>query len=802
MRIALFWDFYGPYHFARLDGALAAARAEGHVVSAIELAEKSSTYAWARERQPPGCSFTTLFPGETAEQISSRRVFLAMRRHLQANPVDVLFVPSYWPGYVFAATLAARSSGARVVIMAESHYATGRNNGMLVAVKRLLVGLYSSAMVGGSAQRSFFRYLGMPETHIVDGYDVVDNDYFSNNAIATRNHAERIRAELNLPSKYILSLGRFVAKKNLDTVLEGYAKMVNAGRSAGRELVFVGAGPLRSKLVDLAHELRLDVVHHDETGAVFSAYSGPERRRNRGAISGGRRHEDRLAEREPGKSLGVVHFYPFAQIDKTPVFYALAECFTLASRFEEWGLVVNESMASGCPVIVSRVVGCSHDLVENGKTGFRFNPDNSDELAWYLGQICESPQMRADMAEAAHKRIAEWGPARFGENAIVAAKAALQARKGTPAGAEHEKTVILLQTSFPDYRIPVYTGISKSFGGQFKLYTGMEYFTPDVRTCAEFRPWIIMVKNSFLAGRRFLWQGDAVSDVLGAEVAIMELNPRILSNWLILFTRALWARPTILWGHAWGRDGESSTRNLLRLLMMRGATSVITYTNSQKAQLKAVLPKMHISAAPNSSVRRIDCIADISPPDQLTMILYVGRLNAAKNPMLLLDGFSMALGRLPSHIKLCYVGTGVERAGLEARVQELGLGGRVEFRGHIHDRHILRSLYRASFCAVSPGYVGLSAIQSFSFGVPMLIADKENHAPEIEACKQGINSVFFRSSNAADLADHLVLLWAERDIWMERRSAIAGWVAGHYSTDAMVDVFTSEIRRLQLAVNV
>jgi glycosyltransferase involved in cell wall biosynthesis len=682
---------------------------------------------------------------------------------------DVLCVPSYWPGYVFAATLAARSCGVKVVIMAESHYATGRNDGFMVLIKRILVRQYASAMVGGSAQRSFFRYLGMPESHIFDGYDVVNNEYFAIQADVARKNDAALRKQLRLPKRFILSLGRFVTKKNLPILIRAYESASRHGKIEGVHLVFVGSGYQKEDLVLLTAQLGLPVYDLEDNAG-----------------------EESIAEQPYG-----VHFHPFAQIEQTPIYYALAECFVLPSRSEEWGLVVNEAMACACPVVVSRLVGCSFDLVEQGVTGFRFSPDNADELAWYLEAICEKSVLREAMSVAARRHVFEWGPARFGRNMILSALATKFPKLVRASTDDNEGLIVLLQTSFPDYRVPVYDGLSRELGARFRLYTGMEYFTPDVRTCSEFRSWIVVVKNLFLLDRKFLWQGDALTEVLAADIAILELNPRILSNWLILFTRGIWDRPTILWGHAWGREGDRSYRNLLRLLMMRAASAVITYTKGQKEQLARILPDMPIVAAPNSSVCRSDVMADVpNSLDALDTVIYVGRLNPTKKPGLLLEAFIKALPQMPRHVRLCFVGSGDELPKLTARTQQAGLNGRVIFKGHVNDRQILRSLYARAFTSVSPGYVGLSAIQSFSFGVPMVIADKENHAPEIEACVASENSVFFTANDSDALAKTLVGMWEDRMTWCARRGKIAHCTAQNYSTDTMVAAFVKTVRGL------
>jgi glycosyltransferase involved in cell wall biosynthesis len=83
------------------------------------------------------------------------------------------------------------------------------------------------------------------------------------------------------------------------------------------------------------------------------------------------------------ENCGTVFFYGFRQIEENPVFYALAEAFVLPSLKEEWGLVVNEAMAAGLPVIVSHTAGCAEDLLPaSGQVtsdGWRVTSKNADD---------------------------------------------------------------------------------------------------------------------------------------------------------------------------------------------------------------------------------------------------------------------------------------------------------------------------------------------------------------------------------------------------------------------------------------
>jgi glycosyltransferase involved in cell wall biosynthesis len=695
-----------------------------------------------------------------------------MRRYLKLNRIQVLFAPSYWPITSLASALAAKSVGSRLVFMTDSHLASGRNDGLLMMFKGGLLKLYDSALVAGSMHRSFVRQLGMSNDKIFDGYDTVDNAYFQSIALDARSRAEFHRSELRLPRRYFLSLGRYVIKKNLEAVLRAFAVLLNRGANGNHDLVLVGAGPLKDRLMQVAFELGLKMYDHEKSPHIAFPEGG-----------------------------GGVHFYPFAQVDKVPLFYALATCFILASKVEEWGLVVNEAMACACPVIVSRSVGSSVDLVVSAQTGFRFSPENFSELAWFMEMMCSDTAAAGRMGERAFSHISAWSNERFARNALRAAAVALgqPETQNRPADEEADEALYVwfLQTCFPDYRTPVFSELSTRLGRRFHLFTGKTYFTPDIKTTMDHLEWHSLIENSFSLQRNFLFQRRACEAMFHPDIAVIELNPRVLSNWLILAGRAMWNVPTLVWGHAWGREDSHSLRNVLRLYMMRLATATITYTRSQREEVRKVFPGLTVFAAPNSLIRACDCDPIPVLMKDLDTIIYVGRLNRSKKPLLLIEGFLRA--NLPPQVCLKLVGDGPLRADIDASLAVQGVSGRVSTLGHVTNAEILRSLYSRAFCSVSPGYVGLGAIQSFSFGIPMVLADREPHAPEVEACRAGENTRFFNADDPDSLAFCLEAMWAEREMWLARRGELAAWTARNYSVEIMVDGFIEAIEAVSPA---
>jgi glycosyltransferase involved in cell wall biosynthesis len=768
-KIALFWESYGPYHYARLN-AVRKLLGDDRVIG-IEISPLTTTYAWST-RASARASIISLLSDRPAEQVAARVVYNRLRQVLDSHKVETVFIPSYWPLSSFVALLAAKRLGLRTVMMNDSHMLTGQNSCISRWVKSLLVSKFNAAFVAGTVHRRFFRQLGMPNEKIVEGYDTVDNAYFAAKSAEVRANPNPWRQLFALPDHYILSLGRLVKKKNLELVIEAFAVARADGKLAGQHLVFVGDGPEKEKLVGLCQRRNLRVIDHGKVRSPTEQLSS--------SIA----------------AQAVVHFYAFAQIDYTPTFYALASCFVLASHADEWGLVVNEAMASGCPVVVSRNVGCASDLVIPGQTGYRFGPKNLDELVFRLDTICKDEVGARRLGFGAQEHIKNWSNERFAANArdaaILAADMAGLPVAGEPA---REAYVTIFQTCFPDYREVLFSQLDREFEGCFRLVCGRTYFTTGISMCKGYNEWQDFVDNRFLWFRNLLWQRGAVRHAGTSDIVVLELNPRILTNWLILINRRLIGAPTLLWGHIWARKGRSAITNGIRLAMMSLASGIISYTRTQAEELKPFLKGKSISVAPNSLVSRSQCRPRSHGLGSAMNIVYSGRLIPEKKPALLVEGFLLAARALPLGVSLIVIGDGPEAASLRTRAIGSIHSSRIKFFGHIYDEKTLEEVYGGCFCSVSPGYVGLNVVQSFAYGIPMVIGDQERHSPEIEVCQDQFNSIRFRSNDPESLASALRSMWEHRAEWFEKRFDIAGYIEQNYSAECMAEGFIDATSR-------
>jgi glycosyltransferase involved in cell wall biosynthesis len=353
--------------------------------------------------------------------------------------------------------------------------------------------------------------------------------------------------------------------------------------------------------------------------------------------------------------------------------------------------------------------------------------------------------------------------------------------------------IVLYQTIVPDYRVDVLRAFVERSMGQAIVACGDSSFSPTLQTSPSARSFVLPLGNRFSIRRSLLWQSGLIDAARDADLVIGEFCLRAISTWRLLAVRVSRGLPTIFWGH---ESGKRQSSRAIRRWMLKRSAGFIAYTESQRATLQDDFPFMPVWVAANATMWRSDCVSDPVQRAGVSKIIYVGRLIPEKKPMLLVAGFIAAVSHsmIPRHVKLVMVGEGPELPRLRALVATAGVSGRVDFLGHVSDVKQLRSHYSRAFVAVSPGYVGLSVTQALSFGVPMLVADREPHSPEIEACRAGENMRYFRANDATSLASALREFWYEREIWIRRRPELSAWTGERYSYDRMLEAFEDASR--------
>ena len=173
---------------------------------------------------------------------------------------------------------------------------------------------FNAALIVGTRNRAYWQHYGYPEKRMFNSPHCVDNDWFAARATPAARAGLRERLGVTPNVKLVLFAGKLVPFKRPLDLIEAAALVRQSGDAV--EVLVAGAGPLESELL-----------------ARSSALGVP------------------------------VHVLGFCNQTEMPAVYAASDLLVLPSDGREtWGLVVNEALACGRPILVSDAVGCAPDM--------------------------------------------------------------------------------------------------------------------------------------------------------------------------------------------------------------------------------------------------------------------------------------------------------------------------------------------------------------------------------------------------------------------------------------------------------
>lgn len=237
-----------------------------------------------------------------------------------------------------------------------------------VLLGRIVFPLASGFLCAGTSNKLMYGYYNVPDKKLFPfafswGYETL----MKTGAQLVRRRKE-IRAQLRIPQEsfVVLFSGRLSKEKDPFNLLEAFHNIDVPDKA----LVIVGDGKLRQTMQDY--------VARNDVNSVF--------------------------------------FFGFQNRLEIAKFYALADVLVLPSLQETWGIVVNEALCFGLPVISSDQVGAHPDLVLPGSSGFVFPAGDAEALTSAIKQVADMPrnETRA-MRIRAEGLIKEWSQRRLGE---------------------------------------------------------------------------------------------------------------------------------------------------------------------------------------------------------------------------------------------------------------------------------------------------------------------------------------------------------------------------------------------------
>ena len=211
----------------------------------------------------------------------------------------------------------------------------------------------------GKESKKFYRYYGVPDEKMFLFPYSVDNDFFIKESKIWKGKKELLKKEIGIPENMpvILYVSKMISVKRPMDLLKAFERLK---REAA--LIFVGDGELRPELEEYASR----------------------------------------------RKIKNVFFAGFKNQSELPKYYSLADIFVFPSAIEQWGLVVNEAMCFGLPIITTNGVAASSDLVRHGENGFIYPPGDVEKLIQYLKKTLEDPTKRQKMGEKSLEIISNW----------------------------------------------------------------------------------------------------------------------------------------------------------------------------------------------------------------------------------------------------------------------------------------------------------------------------------------------------------------------------------------------------------
>ncbi len=277
--------------------------------------------------------------------------------HIRNGKFDAVLVLGWYLKSFIQAIVAAKKAGIPVLIRGDSQLMMSSNLAKNL-FKRLIypsaLRVFNAALYVGHRSREYFESYGYPCDRLFFSPHCVDTQWFGQRASAEAGAALRKKEGISKEEAVILFVGKLLPFKHPLDIVEAAAYLVKGKRAV--TVLVAGSGPLEQPIRHRAAQIGVKLV-----------------------------------------LLG------FRNQTEIPACYAACDVLVLPStRRETWGLVVNEALACGRPIIVSDAVGCAPDLAADGVVGRTFPLGNCQRLAEAIAAVVDEPPPHDAIQKLSH----------------------------------------------------------------------------------------------------------------------------------------------------------------------------------------------------------------------------------------------------------------------------------------------------------------------------------------------------------------------------------------------------------------
>lgn len=316
--------------------------------------------------------YKLLFRGALQSVSPLKRSWAVVREFLRKKH-DIVVIPGYAELEYWALWLVCQINGTPVVIALDSTRHDNVPRWWTEILKKTFVSGCVGGFCYGSRSAKYLEELGMNRQAIYIRRQAAPNDYIRRLAATGTAHVPASIAS----AQWLLYVGRLSKEKDIKTLLSAMAE----AKHKDLHLVLIGDGPEREALETLAEKLAMS---------------------------------------------SRTHFLGSKTLAEIAPYYVKALALVLPSLSEPWGLVVNEAMVLGCPVIVSDRCGCFPDLVQESISGFGFQAGSTTSLSQAIEKIEICSTDRDVLGENCKKLISGYSPEAVSKQMVSAFRAFLR----------------------------------------------------------------------------------------------------------------------------------------------------------------------------------------------------------------------------------------------------------------------------------------------------------------------------------------------------------------------------------------
>lgn len=318
----------------------------------------------------------------------------------------------------------------------------------------------------------------------------------------------------------------------------------------------------------------------------------------------------------------------------------------------------------------------------------------------------------------------------------------------------------------PHYRAPIYTLMDKELGCDFYFGDKVESLMKimDVNALKGYKK---TVENKRILFKRFWWQKGVLHLVFKKQYKhfILTGDTGILSSWLILMLCIILRKKTYIWMH--GLQSEPSWKGkILTYPFYLMADKFLLYgENAKRKMVELGFQENKMECIYNSldydqqlsireKLQKTGVYADFFKNNK-PIVIYIGRIQKVKKIDMLFEAVKV-LEERNVFCNIMLVGENTDDINIQKLHSENNLQSKFWLYGACYDENkIAEFVYNADVC-VSPGNIGLTAIHSMAYGVPVITHDNfVKHGPEFETIKTGKTGDFFKENDISDLSNKI-----------------------------------------------